>query len=94
MQRLLGGCTGTRLLVARRLPGWEWLGADLPETDEVVRQAVHAARQMVAGEPLSPARRWTALNTVGALILGLVLLVTLILPVAQFGGGFLDYMAQ
>jgi len=94
MTALLDACAGQRLVLPVPEPGWSWVGVEPPQPDEAVRQVVHAVRRVMEGEPVTPARVWTPLHVLGAVLLALVVALTVVAPISAFvtGGGFLRFL--
>ena len=66
-----------KLLVPLRIEGWEWAGVERWETETLVRQTVHAIKQMATGKVVEPARPMSAGKVIGTIIGVLILLAIL-----------------
>ncbi|MBN1889317.1 MAG: DUF3842 family protein [Thermoflexales bacterium] len=67
-----------KLLVPVHTEGWEWAALDRWNTDALVRQTVHAVKQIVVGEEVKPLRPLGAGAVVGIIVGVLVVLFFLI----------------
>jgi len=84
------GSPARKLLVPVRTEEWEWAGVDQWNAEAIVRQTVHAAKQMVDREEVKPVRPLGAGAIIGIIIGVLFLLILLAMPVLDFfaRGGF------
>lgn len=73
-----------KLLVPVRSEGWEWVGVDRWSTEALVRQTLHAVKQIAAGEEVRPARPLSAGAIIGTIIAIFFLLILLAVPVVIF----------
>jgi hypothetical protein len=63
-----------KLLAPLRDEGWEWAGVDHWNAEAVVRQTVHAVKQVVEGEEVSAARPANVGGIIGLIFLALIVL--------------------
>ncbi|MBI1877536.1 MAG: hypothetical protein HYR94_04775, partial [Chloroflexi bacterium] len=73
-----------KLLVPLRTAGWEWAGVERWNAEALVRQTVHAVKQIAAGEEVKPARPMGAGAIIGIIVGVLFLLLLLAIPVLYF----------
>ncbi len=73
-----------KLLVPVRVEGWEWAGVERWSVEALIRQTVHAVKQIAAGEEVKPARPLGAGTIIGIIIGVLILLVLLAIPILFF----------
>ena len=66
-----------KLLVPARVEGYEWAGVDRWHEEAMIRQVVSAAKQMLQGEEVKPARTLGAGAIIGIVLGGLLLLILL-----------------
>lgn len=84
----VGASPARKLLLPTPDAGWDWAGVDTWSEEAAVGQIVRAARQVVSGEPIRPARPMAPLTIVGAVI-GVILLLIIVAGVAvAIGSGF------
>jgi hypothetical protein len=69
-----------KLLVPLRSEGWEWAGVDRWDHEAIVRQAVFAVKQVLAGEAVKAHRPMGACAIIGIIISVLFLLTLLVIP--------------
>jgi len=62
-----------KLLLPVRPEGWEWVGVEPWEQDDLIRQAVQSLKQMLRGQVIEPNRRLNLVAIVIAVIAGLIL---------------------
>jgi hypothetical protein len=67
-----------------RSEGWEWVGVDRWSTEALVRQTLHAVKQIAAGEEVKPTRPLSLGAIIGTIIAVFFLLVLLAVPVVIF----------
>jgi hypothetical protein len=76
------------LLVPVRVEGWEWAGVDRWSVEALVRQTVHAVKQIAAGEEVKPTRPLGVGAIIGIIIGVWFLLALLVIPVLSFFAQF------
>jgi hypothetical protein len=74
-----------KLLIPVHIEGWEWAGMERCDAEDLVRQTVHAVKQIVAGEDVKPLRPLGAGAIVGIIVGILVALFSLIVLVDALG---------
>lgn len=75
-----------KLLVPVQVEGWDWAGVERWKADDLLRQTVHAIKQIAAGEMVKVLRPMGA-GTIIAIIIGVFfLLILLAIPVSMFFG--------
>jgi hypothetical protein len=77
-----------KLLVPVRVEGWEWAGVDRWSVEALVRQTVHAVKQIATGEEVKPARPLGVGAIIGIIIGVWFLLALLVIPVLFFFAQF------
>jgi hypothetical protein len=82
--RAINASPAPKLLVPVRSEGWEWVGVDRWSTEALVRQTLHAVKQIAAGEEVKPARPLSIAAIIGAIIAVFFLLALLAVPVVIF----------
>lgn len=87
---LVAASPARKLLVPVRLEGWEWVGVDRWNGEALVRQTVHAVKQIAAEEEVKPVRPLSAGAIIGLVVGGLLLLVLVVIPLIYYFaiGGF------
>jgi len=73
-----------KLLVPLRSEGWEWAGVDRWDHEAIVRQAVFAVKQVLAGEEVKAHRPMSAGAVIGIIIGVLFLLIFLVIPLLAY----------
>lgn len=73
-----------KLLVPVKSEGWEWAGVERWSTEALVRQTLHAVKQIAAGEEVKPNRSLNIGTIIGIIIGVLFLLILLAIPVVIF----------
>lgn len=75
-----------KLLVPREVDGWDWAGVERWKADDLLRQTVHAVKQIAAGEMVKVLRPLGA-GTIIAIIIGVFfLLILLAIPLLEYFG--------
>lgn len=75
-----------KLLVPQQVEGWDWAGVERWKADDLLRQTVHAVKQIAAGETVKVLRPLGA-GTIIAIIIGVFfLLILLAIPLLSFFG--------
>jgi hypothetical protein len=73
-----------KLLLPVRPEGWEWVGVEPWQQDDLIRQTVQSLRQMIRGQALEPGRRPNLVAIIVAVIAGLILFGIALSAVARF----------
>lgn len=73
-----------KLLVPTPVEGWEWAGVDRWSSEALVRQTVHAVKQIVTGEEVKAVRPLSAGAIIGIIVGVFILLILLAIPVIYF----------
>ena len=73
-----------KLLLPVRTADWEWAGVDRWETEALVRQAVHAIKQVIANDTVKPVRPLGAATIILIVIGALLLLGPLVGVIVSF----------
>lgn len=71
------------LLLPLPVPGADWVALEPAREPELVRHAVSAVTQLLAGEPVRPLRGWTAGTVIAVASGGLLLLSLLAIPLVM-----------
>jgi hypothetical protein len=73
-----------KLLVPEQVEGWDWAGVERWKADDLLRQTVHAIKQIAAGEIVKVLRPLGA-GTIIAIIIGVFFLLTLLaIPLLEY----------
>jgi len=73
-----------KLLVPVQVEGWDWAGVDRWKADDLLRQTVHAIKQIAAGETVKVLRPLGA-GAIIAIIIGVFfLLILLAIPLLEY----------
>ena len=73
-----------KLLVPEQVEGWDWAGVESWKADDLLRQTVHAIKQIAAGEMVKVLRP-LGVGTIIAIIIGVFfLLVLLAIPLLEY----------
>ncbi|MBK8899671.1 MAG: DUF3842 family protein [Anaerolineaceae bacterium] len=72
-----------KLLLPVRPEGWEWVGVEPWEQDDLIRQTVQSLKQMLRGQSIEPSRRLNLVAIVIAVIAGLILFGIALSAVSQ-----------
>ena len=73
-----------KLLAPMRAQGWDWAGVEPMGMESFARQAVHAVRQLAAGEEIKPARPLSAGAIIGIVLGVLFLLILIVVPMLNY----------
>jgi hypothetical protein len=88
--RAISTSPAPKLLVPVRSEGWEWVGVERWSTEALVRQTLHAVKQIAAGEEVKPARPLSVGAIIGTIIAVFFLLIVAVQVVIFFVSTGLD----
>jgi hypothetical protein len=88
--RAISASPAPKLLVPVRSEGWEWAGVERWSTEALVRQTLHAVKQIAAGEEVKPARPLSVGAIIGTIIGVFFLLIVAVQVVIFFVSTGLD----
>jgi cellulose biosynthesis protein BcsQ len=79
-----------KLLIPIKLQGWDWIGVERWNPDNIVKDVVNAVNQIARGKELKPARRLSTAAIVVIVLVSLCILTQLV-PIILVGFGGLSF---